>query len=106
MDDNTKHKGKVITQPENNVFVTNEPDDNTKCLRQTVLSPNQMIQSIFSSSQMTTQNVIKTHHQPGDNIYVTSSQMITPNMQACAIIQPDDKINVIIWPGDNIATVI
>jgi hypothetical protein len=42
------------------------------------------------------------------SIYVAAwfSQMITPNVQAYAIIQPDDNINVMIWPGDNIATVI
>jgi hypothetical protein len=37
VDDNTKGKGKFITQPDNNIYVTNQTDDNTKCVRQTVL---------------------------------------------------------------------
>jgi hypothetical protein len=43
LDDNTKGKGKVITQPDNNIFVPIQPDDSTKCLRQTVLLPSMVL---------------------------------------------------------------
>jgi hypothetical protein len=29
MDDNTKRKGKVITQPDNNIYITIQPDTPT-----------------------------------------------------------------------------
>jgi hypothetical protein len=44
--------------------------------------------------------------QPGVTYMLTSSQMIAPNVQTNAIILPDDNINVMIWLGDNITTVI
>jgi hypothetical protein len=37
---------------------------------------------------------------------LTSSQRITPNVQAYAIIQPADNINLMIWLGDKITIAI
>jgi hypothetical protein len=36
---------------------------------------------------------------------LTSGRMITQYVQAYAVIQPDDNISVMIWPGDNVAPV-
>jgi hypothetical protein len=55
----------VITQPDDEVYIIIQPDDNTKC--EGTLSPSQLKTSML-----------------------TSSQMITPNVQAYAIIQPDN----------------
>jgi hypothetical protein len=59
IDDNTKRKEKS----DDNINVTNQSDHNTRCLRQTVLSPCQIQKSILSSSQRTTQNVKEKYDQ-------------------------------------------
>jgi hypothetical protein len=59
--------------------------------------------SKFASSEMITQNV---KEKLSPRRMITSSQMITPKMQAYAIIQPDSNINfMIIWLGDSITIV-
>ncbi len=61
VDDNTKRKGK---SDENiNVNVNDQSDHNTRCLRQTVLSPCQIQKSILSSCKRTTQNVKEKYDQ-------------------------------------------
>jgi hypothetical protein len=47
IDDNTKRKGKIITPPFNKIYVTIQPDDNTK---------------MFKTDSFIT--------QPGDNVYM------------------------------------
>ncbi len=82
LDDNTNYTGKVINQLGDNIYVTIQPDDNTKCLRQTVLSTSSMITSILSSSQMTTQNVREKYHHTGDNVCVN----ISPDNNKCMLM--------------------
>jgi hypothetical protein len=63
--DRTAKTDSVITQPDDNVYFVIQPEDNTKC--EGKVSPSQVITSLL-----------------------TSSQMITPNVQAL----PDANINV------------
>jgi hypothetical protein len=62
---------------------------------------------MLSSSQTIIYNA-KEHViiQPDDKINVIILQMKTPNQKECVIIQPDNNINFILQPDDNINSVI